>query len=553
MSRRVPFPALTWVLAGACLLLAVGQAAWGLEPEGLVRFRDWHVHLCWQQGFFDGLVAGEGWPRWITQANQGFGGPVFLFYPPLAYVLGSAVLALGADAPIALKAVYGLALLGGALGVFCWLRGRVSAPWALALAGIWLLLPAGSQLALHFNMPAGALALGLLPWIAWRLERRPAVVCDPLLVILLAALLYSHVLSAFQLALLLAGCVLALGLGGGPEGRAQALRLAVSGLLAAGLAAPFWLPLLGALDTVHIDQLREAPQWRVTGNLLFAAGELPHLAEATPGLLLLAALAWVAIRRPAADAAWPLYAGCGLTALWLSSALAAPLYEAVPALQFLQFGWRWDGLIALCALRLMAAALAPGEGRPGAMGLGHAVLLGALALAWLAAVPIREAATQRLAGAEANLHAQRCVWPNLEYRPQAMGNAWNADLSAWPRQPRLLHGIGRIEALDASLRRYRVDLRGEAEVLLPQLGYPGWIIEGPPGEARMDAGTSADGRLRLRLPAGRYTLLLRRAAPPGQLGGVLLAGAALVALLACVVTRRLRRRAGSRPAAGAGP
>ena len=553
MPAVSPSRLLPRLIAGAFALLALVQAGQSLGAEGLVRFRDWHVHLCWQQGFFDALVAGEPWPRWITQANQGFGGPVFLYYPPLAYFLGSALLGAGASAALALKTLYAASLLAGALGVFFWLRHRVSDAQAVALAALWCVLPAGSQFALHFNMPASALALALLPWIALRLERPRDGAVDPWLVLLLAALLYTHVLSAFLLAICLALCVALLGWRGGGKGRRQAGRIALSGLLATALAAPFWLPLLLALDAVHLEHLRSAAPWRVVDNLLGAGGQLPSLAEASSGLLLLGALVFATLRAPRDHPARWIYLLCGVLGFVLASALATPLYQALPALQFLQFPWRWDGLVALCALRLMAAALLdpPAAGRPAAIGWTALVL--SLALAWHSAAPLRAAAAQRVPADEAALHAQRCVWPNLEYRPRAMGEAWRLDLQTWPRHARLVEGSGRISALDASLRRYRVALDSAATVQFPQLAFEGWRARMEPMQTAPADAQSLDGRLMLRLPAGRYTLTLERETPAGQSMGVVLALTAAALLVLCVARGQIRRRAGSPPAAGAGP
>jgi|GEM_PF-5503769 len=52
-------------------------------PDG----SDVTYHAQRSHGFYEALGEGVLYPRWLADANRGFGGPDFLVYPPLGYYL----------------------------------------------------------------------------------------------------------------------------------------------------------------------------------------------------------------------------------------------------------------------------------------------------------------------------------------------------------------------------------------------------------------------------------------------------------------------------------
>ena len=536
-----------------------------LLPGDLFRNLDWHVHLCWLQGFHDGLTQGAWYPRWVDGANEGQGGPVFLYYAPLVYYLGSIFMALGAHVATALKAVYLVSLLVCAGGLYVWFRPIVGTPRAIAFAAFGLLTPQLTLFAYSYNMPASALAVGVLPWVGWALERRSLPLRRiVVLAAVLATLLLSHTLTSFQtLSMLALASVAALF---HRRTRGDALRvLPPATLLALVLAAVYVLPLSVSGDLVHAQHLIDAPQWRITANLQFgwlfggaAARQGAFEFDIANGLALIAlALAvWRIVQRGEVTArrGWLPFAAAAAFAFLLMTPLAVWLYEAVEPLRYLQFGWRWQALFLLCTLRVVAEALQPVpsmsaqdlpsasatamsgvRSRPG-FGIALTTCAVGLVVCLLRITPpfandaAQDAAARRVGLAEAGRFAQRCAWPMLEYRPQQMGAAWRHDLAHLPRTPSVLSGRAHIVSADVGneTKRYTIVADLRSRVVFPVLDFPGWRVRvgavEEPARALPD-----DGRIVVELERGRHEVELRfdppaaaRAGADVSLGGLVL-------------------------------
>ena len=539
-----------------------------MVASGLLRNLDWHVHLCWLQGFHDGLTQGAWYPRWIDGANEGQGGPVFLYYAPLAYYLGSGFMALGAHVATALKAVYLLSLLLCAGGLYAWLRPICGRTAAVALAGFGLLTPQLTVFAYSYNMPASALAIGVLPWIGWALERRGALACRiACLAVALAVLLVSHTLTGFQVLLLLAlWGVAALFLA---RARSFAVRVLLpSTLLALAMAAIYLLPLVAARDLIHAEHLIDSPQWQIVSNLqfdwLFGGAPAGHGAiefDFANGCALLA-LGLVVWRFAGRDSRitgneWMPWACTALLVFLLMTPLCAWLYESVEILRYLQFGWRWQALFLLCVLRVFAhvfressadcetSVLECGVAQASAthalggsvavhvaFGIAMAACAVGIVVCQLRIVqPFSErVVSQRVGPAEADRFAQRCAWPMLEYRPRGMGAAWRRELTHLPRRPVALSGRAHIVAADVDneTKRYEIVADVPSRIVFPILGFPGWtaMIGAAPAE---HAQTLPDGRIAVELMRGRQQVVLRfEPVPEVRTGSIISVVAALL-------------------------
>ncbi len=564
----------TWERAACAsvVLLALAVIGAALLPEGLVRRLDWHVHLCWLQGFHDGLRHAELYPRWIDGANQGLGGPVFLYYAPLAYYLGSALIGLGLHVSAALEGVYALSMLLAATGLVAWLRPLLGSVRAIVVASLAVCTPQMSMFALHINMPASALALGLLPWIGWALERpaRHDASRVAVLAMFLAGLLYSHTLTSMQVFLVLA-CAGAAACTRPLQRRAAVRVLLPAAALGLALASPYLLPMATGLGDVQLRHLIDAPQWRIEANLLFAGGPTAALAgewnrldyanALTLAVLFAAAMVGHARGVGRNNPRWLGYvavaAACGI----LMTPASRGLYAMVEPLQYLQFGWRWQALLLLCTLRVAAEAVgrhhAPAEagaaasstaaaatGIPGSAGASGTVLfVGLLTLGGLATADTWRAARAeqaRVMPDEALRHAAICRWPTLEYRPTLMGDRWDRDLQHLPGRPTTISGRAHVLSSERGRheRRYEIVADLPSRIALPVLAFPAWRVQ--VGDAlRAAAANPADGRIVIELPAGRHRVALRwHESAAGKAGWLLAAAATLV--VAGLLTRARR-------------
>ena len=90
---------------------------------------------------------------------------------PLPYLLAEAARWLGASGVAAVKVVFGLGLLLGALGMYGWARGRLGKRAALLAALLYAFWPYALATVYVRGALAEALFFGLFPWTLWALQR----------------------------------------------------------------------------------------------------------------------------------------------------------------------------------------------------------------------------------------------------------------------------------------------------------------------------------------------------------------------------------------------
>jgi len=122
---------------------------------------------------------GIAWPSPLQPAAEG----------PLPYLLASLILRLGASPVAAMRWVWAIGFLLGALGAYAWLRGRWGRAGALLGAVAYTYVPYHLNATYARGSVGESLALGILPWLPWALERRgwKAVIALGVGLLLLAA------------------------------------------------------------------------------------------------------------------------------------------------------------------------------------------------------------------------------------------------------------------------------------------------------------------------------------------------------------------------------
>src|SRR3954454_24054871 len=116
-----------WV-AGLAIL---GMAALLTLPAAVTapRLNDsFWIDWVWLDQFAEQLRHGVLYPRWLPLSHGGLGSPVFYYYPPLAFYLGSVFVLLGLSVSAGILGTFfvGYLLAGG--GMFWWLRDVSNRP-----------------------------------------------------------------------------------------------------------------------------------------------------------------------------------------------------------------------------------------------------------------------------------------------------------------------------------------------------------------------------------------------------------------------------------------
>lgn len=368
-----------WLTGWLPLAALAGALALAVRPLFTVSLPVTHDGLNHLQRLvvFDSLVrSGVLYPRWYPSLASGYGYPLGNFYPPLALVVAELALLAGAGPTLALKLAFAVALAAAAGGAYLLVRRVVGSALA-GMLGAVAYLSAPYLLATVYDRGAlpEALALGLLPWCCWAIDRwRGGRAGLPVLAVLLAALVATHTVVA-------AGgwALVALWWLGTQRGPVE--RLPLPFLAAAGLSAVVWLPALAEAPAVSLDNFgrlgnaaaNAVPLTLLVDQTVIAdVHRFPYrlgLAQVVLALAgLLVAMTIPRARRPALVAV-----ALGGTCALAATTLAAWLWTQ-PALQAVQFPWRLLGPASLFAA-LLIGFLASGRWAPMTAFAGAALLL----------------------------------------------------------------------------------------------------------------------------------------------------------------------------------
>lgn len=115
----LPCAAFLFVATAICLLAAI-------QPP---RLNDsFWIDWVWLDQFSRELLSGNPYPRWLPLSHHGLGSPVFYYYPPLAFYVGSFFVLCGLSVYGAIIATFWAAFLLSGSAMYLWLNGRARAP-----------------------------------------------------------------------------------------------------------------------------------------------------------------------------------------------------------------------------------------------------------------------------------------------------------------------------------------------------------------------------------------------------------------------------------------
>jgi hypothetical protein len=317
-------------------------------------------------------------PRWCEWANNGFGEPRFIFYPPLSWMLGAA---LGFLVPW--KAVSGtfIVLAQTLAGVFMFALARrffspgaalfaaacyVANPYALLV--VYMRSDFAEQLAWAF-LPAlllAALQLSGLMQNRWRSTSGATAVFALLFAGMWLSNAPAGVMASYSIALLFAWAAIS-------EKSLCPLLHGIGGLaLGFGLACFYLVPAAYEQRWVDIGQALSSGLQPAQNFLYTNIADPEHNVFnwiASSVAVLLKVLTWIAAImayqniREGNDsrekkALWQTLLVLGAVATFLMLHPSAILWEHLPKLRFVQFPWRWMGILAVAYACFGAAAVA---------------------------------------------------------------------------------------------------------------------------------------------------------------------------------------------------
>jgi hypothetical protein len=400
--RRIETVAAGWPLPAwaTCVLALVGLAAFAYVPllNGDViftgdtshAFRIYEMHRCLSDG---------QWPcRWVPDLGNGYGYPLYNYYPPLPYYAGDFLHWLGMSYVRAADLLFAIGLAGAGLSMFLLARRLWGDLGGLVSAVAYVFAP---YLALDVYL-RGALdelwALAIAPALLWALLElitTSRLRYVPLAALFGALLLLSHNLVAVIVAPAVALWVVALLALRGRDAWRPAIMVAAAGAWAFGLAAFFTLPALREGGYVQLDSLSSgyfhySHNFASLSDLFFLrTGDYSFLLKVhlhTPVQIgwfhwgLAAAslpMALPLLRRGERREAlviglFALFFGAGV---FMSISASKPVWDQFHSLRFVQFPWRYVGLATIATAALAGGSLALIRDRSPALQLGVALAL----------------------------------------------------------------------------------------------------------------------------------------------------------------------------------
>ncbi len=369
------------------LLLALALSAFAIIPlalkPGLPAGHDTALHAYRAAEMLRSWERGLIFPSWAEGMYFGFGSPLFHFYARLSYFITALLqIGLGVDAIDAMRWLTLLCLLGCGAGMYLFCARRSGKLGAILASMVYVYSP---YLMYTETWARGALpellAFALFPFLLWRIDAlrdKPGPLNFLLVGLLQVALINAHNLMALALTGLAFAWLLFETLVQRLNREASQLEARDGGvailalLLGIGAAATFWLPVLLESESARLENATD--YWITDGSRSFVSLEalLSPVALADAGDInglsaqLNLGLAQWTIAALGVVSALPLYVrgfrswhpqtflgalgfaifACALIIMTQPS--AAPLWNAMRPLQYLQFPWRLLGPAAAC-------------------------------------------------------------------------------------------------------------------------------------------------------------------------------------------------------------
>ena len=502
------------------------------------------------------------YPRWCEWANNGFGEPRFIFYPPLSWMLGAA---LGFIAPW--KAVPGvfivLAQTLAGMSMFALARGFFAARAATFAAACYAANPYALLVVYMRSDFAEQLACALLPALVlaalqlsgltanrWQSVSRVTAIFAMLFAGMWLSNAPAGVTASYSIALLFACAAIA-------EKSLRPLWRGAGGLaLGFGLAGFYLLPAAYEQRWVNIDQalssgLQPAENFLYT-NIADPEHNLFNRIASSIAVLLMVMTAIAALlakrneENPEDRSARALW----LAMLLLSGAAAVLmirpsmlLWELLPKLRFVQFPWRWMGILAV-PYACFAAAVA----RRRKAWIWPTVVI--LASAGTATFLVRKAwwDTDDIPALRDAIANDKGFDGTDEYDP-VRDDHTNLPAKAEPLQILLADGAEatapktdiRIVRWTAEEKELSVTSSRPLRLAIRLLDYAAWHVE-VNGKAVTPESPETTAQMILPLPAETERIRIRFVDTPDRVWGEMVSGGAGVAFLALLLFRRKAAR-----------
>ena len=497
-----------------------GAGRWDLRmPET----HDMFLHFDQMRDFYQGLAAGEIYPRWEEDTNYGFGAPTTCFYPPGVYYLTSALYPLLRDWTRVLAAAHLLMMLASGCAMYWLARRSMSRAAACVAMAVYILLPYH----LTDQYQRGALAelmafvwMPLMAGLADRLietSRTPrSLTLAGCLAAAYGAFLWSHVPTAYQFTLSFGVFVLVLAILQRSWRRLPWIAGAMT--LGLGLSAAYLYP--AAVEQRFIRHEIVSETWPYRETYLFTRPEYTHqfphffdlldiawLFSAAAIIAVAIAFFWLKTRNASLNTNFAAWLAVGCFASFLMLPIADGLESRIPKVDIGVYTWRMLAITGLVVAWMAGATVDRGLEARRERQKTRYLVFGLLSLAILASAAIITAT-----GVVTPVHDSASFQPEKDHTNYAIiPTTAPEDTDDLPRVDRLQlqPASGSAAVLEWKPQHRVVEVKAPAAVRLfvRTFNYPGWraTLDAQPLPIGID---KEIGAMLLDVPAGDHRITL---------------------------------------------
>ena len=499
-----------------------GGSRWGLR---MPVTHDMFLHFDQMRDFYQGLAAGELYPRWEEDTNYGFGAPTTCFYPPGVYYLTALLYPLFHDWTRVLLGAHLLMMLASAAATYLLARRCMSRAAAAVAMIAYVVFPYHAIDQYHREALAELLSFVWMPLILLFVDRLFATTRPLLpaagLAVSYGAFLWSHPPTAYQFTLVLCPCLPLLAL---LRRRWRSLLWTGGGMaLGAGISAAYLYPAAVEQKFIRHEIIEKIWPYHETYLFMYAGYskqyfdffqllnaswrlEVVVILLAAFTLLALGAIGKARLARPLRDNI-VFWTAIGCFASFLMLHISAPLGRRIPMIDIGVFAWRMLAITTLVAALLAGATVQAALDSRHANRGGRFVVFGVLAL-----VILFSGALFTIFGIMAPVNKQEAFQPQEEHTNYAIiprtAPARTDDLPEMDRT-RLDGGPGSVSIREWKPQHRVIDVksRGAARLFVRTFNYPGWTatVDGHPTPLATDGET---GAILLGVLAGEHVVTL---------------------------------------------
>lgn len=527
-----------------------------------VASADGVYHAIYYTNFAEQLWSGDLYPRWLSGMNGGLGSPTFFYYPPLAYYLTSLFKPFfvnDANGWYQLGISSSLGLVASGLCAYLWLERISDGKSALIAALLYMLMPYHLTYDLYGR---GAFAeFWAFVWMPLILYFVGRVIRDQQLAVVglavsFALLIMTHLLTTLMFTLVPICYAFYMA---EPRRRIRVAGIAIGAMfLGVGLSAAYVVPAMTTQDFVLIDKMKSGyvyyENWFLPLNL-HIDGSLRYfwMIFQVGGLALLAFIIGrlgLTITRKRELTFWTVIL---MSSIFMMLPLSKFIWKFIPALQMLQFPWRFNTVLCIAALPLLALAVSsirPPYSRFMAGALVWAIFI---SLLWIHDVGKKAWQSFSTQVTQPDLVAAKNKTLKLNIDTIGFRPRWSLAKESLELESLLqrigysVEGLTKVNIVEGTGTAvvnkwepreiaFQIDTPTGISLTVSQFYYPGWTarLTGEPYNLLVQP-SPRDGLVNISVPSGRHQLLLRLERNRAEYIGQLISGCCLIMTLFSVL------------------